>query len=226
MSDTSQIAQRLDDIHAQIETARARAGTPEVTLVAVSKTHPPEAVEAALAAGQCDFGENRVQEMLAKAPLVSSGARWHLVGHLQSNKIRKALAVSEIFHGIDSLALAHDVDRIAQEEGCRPKIFLETNVSGEGSKYGFRPETLISEWEEILALGRVEPVGLMTIPPIGKAEESRPFFVKLRQLRDRLEQQGGVPLPYLSMGMSGDFAVAIEEGATHVRIGTAIFGER
>jgi len=223
---SNSIAQHLDDIRGQIETARARAGTPEIVLIAVSKTHPPEAVDAALAAGQCDFGENRVQEMLAKAPLVASGARWHLVGHLQSNKIRKALAVSEIFHGIDSLALARDVDRIAQEEGRRPQIFLEVNVAGEGSKFGFRPETLVREWEEILALGRVEPIGLMTVPPIGKPEETRPFFIKLRQLRDHLETQGGVPLPCLSMGMSGDFPVAIEEGATHVRIGTAIFGER
>jgi len=200
----------------------ARRGR-DVTLIAVSKTHGPEAVREAAAAGQTVFGESRVQEAKAKIPLSPEGLRWHLVGHLQSNKIRQALPLFERLHGIDSLDLARHVNRIAGELGLRPKICLEVNVSGEASKFGFQPETLRASMEELLSLDRLDIDGLMTIPPFDpNPEAARRYFAALRELRDRL----GVPLPELSMGMSTDYEVAMEEGATMVRVGTAIFGDR
>jgi PLP dependent protein len=224
------LADRLATVRSQIAAAAARAGrrAEEIELVAVSKTHPPETLLEALDAGQTLFGENRVQEARAKIPLLPGRARWHLVGHLQKNKIRHALALGfELFHGIDSLELARDLDRIAAEAGMFPRILLEVNVAGEASKFGFSPEKLRAEIEELLALGRVQIEGLMTLPPFApEAEASRPYFVTLREMRDRFQTEFRVPLPRLSMGMSGDFAVAVEEGATLVRVGTAIFGTR
>lgn len=153
--------------------------------------------------------------------------RWHFIGHLQKNKIRHALPLFELFHSIDSRALAEDVERIADEEGVRPRVLLEVNLAGEGSKIGFAPEQLRAEMEAMLSLTRVSIEGLMTIPPmVPEAEQARPYFVSLRELRDKLEQEFLVRLPHLSMGMSHDYAVAIEEGATLVRVGTAIFGGR
>lgn len=199
----------------------------EITLVAVSKTHPPESVIEALDAGQFIFGESRVQEARAKVPLVPARARWHFVGHLQKNKIRHALLLFELLHGVDSLELARDIERIAGEAGAFPRVLLEVNVAGEGTKFGFTPDLLRAQMEELLALGRLNIDGLMCIPPPQpKAEMARGFFIALRELRDRLQTEFRVPLPQLSMGMSGDFGVAIEEGATLVRVGTAIFGER
>ena len=168
-----------------------------------------------------------MQEARAKMPLLPSRVRWHLIGHLQSNKIRQALPAFERIHSIDSVELAREVDRIAGELGLFPKIFLEVNVAGESSKFGFKPEALRANLEELLTLERVAIDGLMTIPPYDPdPEASRKYFAALRELRDRLADEFRAPLPELSMGMSGDFAVAIEEGATFVRVGTAIFGER
>jgi len=168
-----------------------------------------------------------VQEAKAKVPLVPGRARWHFIGHLQRNKIRHALPLFELFHGIDSLEIARDMERIAAEDGALPRVLLEVNVAGEASKFGFAPERLRAQIEELLALKRVTIEGLMCIPPPQpKAEGSRRFFVALRELRDRLQTECGISLPELSMGMSGDFAVATEEGATLVRVGSAIFGER
>jgi hypothetical protein len=223
------ISENLEAVHASIAEAAARCGrsAAEVLLVAVSKTHAPEALQEAVAAGQTVFGENRVQEARAKAPLVSGRARWHLVGHLQSNKIRHALPLFERIHSIDSLALAQEVNRIAGEMGLFPKVLLEVNVAGEGSKFGFSPERLRSEMEAILTLDRLALDGVMAIPPFApEAEASRRYFAALRECRDQISSEFRVPLPELSMGMSGDFAVAIEEGATIVRVGTAIFGTR
>ena len=184
-------------------------------------------MRAAFDAGQQIFGESRVQEARAKIPLLPSALRWHFIGHLQKNKVRHALSLFEIFHSIDSLDLAQDVERIAAEEGLRPRVLLEVNVAGEGSKIGFEPDRLRSEMETILGLGRLSVEGLMTIPPFApEPEGSRKYFALLRALRDQLENEFALKLPQLSMGMSGDFAVAIEEGATLVRVGTAIFGER
>jgi len=168
-----------------------------------------------------------VQELVAKAPLLPSAARWHLIGHLQKNKIRKVLPLTELIHGVDSLELAQDIDRIAAELGLFPKILIEVNVSGEKTKFGFSPEAARAQAAALLALPRVQWEGLMTIAPIvEKPEDARPFFAALRQLRDELATENRTPLPVLSMGMSGDYETAIAEGATHVRVGTAIFGSR
>ena len=224
------LADRLAAVRTQIAAAAARAGrkVDDIELIAVSKTHPPETLHEALEAGQSVFGENRVQEARAKIPLLPERARWHLIGHLQKNKIRHALAAGfELYHGIDTLELAGDLDRIADEMGVFPRVLLEVNVAGEASKFGFSPEKLRAELEPLLALPRLQIEGLMTIPPFApEAEASRPSFVALRELRGALQTEFRVPLPRLSMGMSGDFAVAVEEGATLVRVGTAIFGTR
>ena len=153
--------------------------------------------------------------------------RWHFVGHLQKNKIRHALPLFELFHGVDSLALAQEMERIAAEEGEHPRVLLEVNVAGEGSKFGFKTETLRAEIGSLLALPRLSIEGLMCIPPLTEeAEASRKFFVQLRDLRNSLEKEFDVKFPHLSMGMTQDFWIAVEEGATLVRVGTAIFGER
>ena len=168
-----------------------------------------------------------MQEARAKIPELPSNIRWHFVGHLQKNKIRHALPLFEIIHSIDSLALAQDINRIAQEEGLHPRVLLEVNVAGEGSKFGFAPDKLREQMQELLALARLSIEGLMCIPPLGvESEDSRKFFVQVRELRDSLEKEFSVKLPQLSMGMTQDFAIGIDEGATLVRVGTAIFGER
>ena len=223
------IAQNLEVVRGEIARAAGKAGrrAEEIELVAVSKTHPAETVRSALDAGQILFGESRVQEARAKIPLLPSRLRWHFIGHLQKNKIRQALPLFELFHGIDSLALAQDMERIAEEEGSRPRILLEVNLAAEASKHGFAAESLPPIMEQLLSLGRLSIEGLMAIPPIApEAENSRPYFVALRKLRDELESKFDLRLPQLSMGMSGDYPVAVEEGATLVRVGTAIFGER
>jgi hypothetical protein len=223
------IATRLAAVRAQIAdaAARARRKGEDVALVAVAKTQPPEAVQEAIDAGQLLFGENRVQEARAKIPLLPGRARWHFIGHLQKNKIRHALPLFELIESIDSLELARDLDRIAAEAGAFPRALLEVNVAGEGSKFGFAPAKLPEQMEALLALERVQIEGLMCIPPpVPRAEDARRYFTLLRELRDRLERECGIPLRQLSMGMSGDFPVAIEEGATLVRVGTAIFGDR
>ena len=228
-SGVEQIAENLERVRSQIADAAKKSGraADDVELVAISKTHEAEKVRAAFDAGQQLFGESRVQEARAKIPLLPSAARWHFVGRLQKNKIRHALPLFELFHSVDSLELAHDMNRIAEEEGLRPRVLLEVNVAGEGSKIGFAPDALSAQMEALLALPRLTIEGLMTIPPLApEAESSRQYFVALRGLRDQFAAQFQVNLPELSMGMSGDFLVAIEEGATLVRVGTAIFGKR
>jgi PLP dependent protein len=224
-----QIAENLERVRAQIREAVLKAGRSpdEAELVAISKTHDAEKVRSAFDAGQRLFGESRVQEARAKIPLLPSNARWHFVGRLQRNKIRHALPLFELFHSIDSVELARDIDRIAGEEGLHPRVLLEVNVAGEGSKIGFAPDRLDAQLEALLQLPRLTIEGLMTIPPATPAGEgARRYFVALRELRDRLVTQFQVALPQLSMGMTNDFAIAIEEGATMVRVGTAIFGPR
>lgn len=199
----------------------------EVKLVAVTKTHPPEAIREAIDEGQLIFGENRVQEAKAKIPLLPSKAQWHLIGHLQKNKIRAALPLFELIHGVDSLQLAREMDRVAAELGLFPRILLEVNVAGESTKFGFKPAEALGNMEELLALERLRVEGLMTIPPpVEKADDARKYFAALRELRDELQAASGARLPELSMGMSGDYTAAIREGATMVRVGTAIFGPR
>jgi pyridoxal phosphate enzyme (YggS family) len=168
-----------------------------------------------------------VQEALVKIPALPSRLRWHFIGHLQANKVRKALPCFELIHGIDTVDIVRDVDRVAGEMGLFPRVLLEVNVSGEGSKHGFTPEGLERELEGLLALPRIQVEGFMTMAPLVKeAEAARPYFTKLRELRDRLAGQVGIPLATLSMGMSGDYEVAVEEGATLVRVGSALFGGR
>jgi PLP dependent protein len=222
-------AENLERVREEIAKAAAKTGraADEIELVAITKTHAAERVRDAIEAGQTLFGESRVQEARAKIPELPSNIRWHFVGHLQKNKIRHALPLFEMIHSVDSLALAQDMNRIAEDEGMHPRVLLEVNVAGEGSKYGFAPDKLREQMKELLALPRLSILGLMTIPPLAEeAEGSRKYFIQLRELRDRLQTEFRVDLAQLSMGMTQDYAVAIEEGATLVRVGTAIFGER
>ena len=223
------IAENLERVRKQIVAASKKSGrnVDDLELVAISKTHDAVKVREAIEAGQTLFGESRVQEARVKIPELPSNLRWHFVGHLQKNKIRHALPLFELIHSVDSLALAQDINRIAEEDGLHPRVLLEVNVAGEGSKFGFTPEKLREDLENLLALPRLSILGLMTIPPIAdEAEASRKYFVELRELRDRLQTEFHVDLAQLSMGMTQDFAIAVEEGATLVRVGTAIFGKR
>jgi PLP dependent protein len=225
----SSIAENLERVRELIASAAAKSARSagDIELVAITKTHPVEKVRNAIEAGQILFGESRVQEARAKIPEVPSNIRWHFVGHLQKNKVRQALALFEMIHSVDSLPLAEDINRVAEEEGLYPRVLLEVNVAGEGSKFGFASDQLREQMEALLALFRVSIEGLMCIPPLtAESESSRKFFVQVRELRDSLEKEFSMKLPQLSMGMTQDFPIGIEEGATLVRVGTAIFGER
>ena len=222
-------AENLAAIQNRIEQACARSGRDagSVMLLAVSKGIPPERVSVAMDAGQIFFGENKVQEAKAKVPQCPSRARWHMIGHLQSNKCRDAVQIFEMIESVDSLPLAQELNKWADKIGKRMPVLLEVNVAGEASKFGFKPDVVLQQLAEINALPRLELHGLMTIAPwTPEPEKVRPAFRRLRELKAECEQALGVPLPHLSMGMSGDFEVAIEEGATIVRIGTALFGPR
>ena len=223
------IADNLEAVRERIATACARAGRPleSVRLLAVSKTYGPEAVGAAAAAGQTRFGENRVQEAAAKIPACPGHLQWHLIGHLQSNKAAQAAQLFDWIHSVDSLKLLEALDRHAGEAGRRLEVMVQVNVSGERSKSGLAP----GEVPAVLAAGsrlpHVQIRGLMTIPPLAEdPEKSRMFFRELRERRDGWAAQTGLDLAELSMGMTHDLEVAIEEGATFVRVGTGIFGAR
>jgi len=223
------LTENLEAVRERIASAGLRSGRKpdDVQLVAISKTYPAEMIREAAEAGQVLFGESRVQEALVKIPSLPSHLRWHFIGHLQSNKVRKVLPYFELIHGVDSSGLARDIDRIGAETGLFPRVLLEVNVSGEGSKHGFTPEALERDLEGLLAMPRLQVEGFMTMAPLAaEAEASRPYFAALRELRDRLSAATGIPLTTLSMGMSGDYEVAVEEGATLVRVGSAIFGNR
>jgi len=218
----SGIADNIKLVNQRIRAAAERVGRDASTieLIAVSKAIEPDFVEAALASGQTVFGESKAQEAKAKIPAVSSRARWHMIGHLQSNKARDAVALFDLIHSVDSRKLAEEVNKWSEGSGKTQAVLLEVNVSGEGSKFGLKPEDLESTLNDINHLSRLEVRGLMTVAPFAEeAAQVRPYFRRLRELRDALG------LRDLSMGMSHDFEVAIEEGATMVRIGTAIFGE-
>jgi pyridoxal phosphate enzyme (YggS family) len=223
------LAANLDSLRARIGSAceRARRDTASVTLVAVSKGQPPEVVRAAARLGVSRFGESRVQEAKAKIPECPGHLRWHMIGHLQSNKCREAVHLFEMIESVDSLALAQELNRRAEQAARRLPVLLEVNVAGEASKFGYRPEAVLEELPELNALRHLELHGLMTVAPwTPEPEKVRPVFRRLRELKGRCEEALGAPLPHLSMGMTGDFEVAIEEGATIVRIGTALFGPR
>ena len=226
------IAERLNEIRVRIADAAARAGraSADVRLIAVSKTFPIDAVRAAYAAGQRDFGENRVQELLQK---IEAGAdmdiRWHLIGHLQSNKARRAAERVPIIHSIDSVELLQRVDDAAAGASRTPQLLVQVDLASEATKHGARPDGLAAIFAAARHCRAATVSGLMLLPPLSEnPEDVRPWFRKLREERDRL-LASGVPssmLAELSMGMSHDFEVAIEEGATMVRVGTAIFGQR
>lgn len=233
MSDfTHTIAARLDGIRSRIAAAAARSGRPPeaVRLVAVSKTYPYALVEAALAAGQLDFGENKVQEGLQKiAEATDNRIRWHVIGHLQSNKARRAAEAFHWIHAVDSVSLLRKLDEGAAAAGRRPKALVQVDLAGEATKFGAAPADLPEIFAAAAESTAVELVGLMLLPPAADdPNDARPWFRKLVAVRDALLAAGvpGARLSELSMGMSHDFEVAIEEGATIVRIGSAIFGER
>lgn len=195
--------------------------------MAVSKNQPPSRVAEAAAAGLTLFGENRIQEARLKIPRCPSRLEWHFIGHLQTNKARDAAGLFSVVQGVDSLALAHELQKQATKQARSLPILLEINVAGESSKFGWNPQQVLEEIAELNDLSRLEIHGLMTIAPYAvDPERVRPVFRRLRELRDRCADLLGAPLPVLSMGMSGDLEVAIEEGATLVRVGTALFGER
>jgi PLP dependent protein len=229
-AETTTIAANLDRIRERIERAASRASRrPEgITIVAVSKTFPPEAIRAAYDLGLRHFGENRVQEFEDKQPkLADIGAAWHFIGHLQGNKARRAVNLFDRIDSADSLALGQKLDSAAAAENKRLPILIEVHAGGEQTKSGVAEEEVSALTESLLPFSHLELRGLLAIPPyFDDPERTRPYFRRLRELRDDLSRQIGHPLPVLSMGMSHDLEVAIEEGATEIRIGTALFGER
>jgi PLP dependent protein len=229
----SSLATRIGEIRRAIATAAARAHrlAGDVTLVAVSKTHPADRVREAIAAGQIDFGENRVQEAEAKIPdLGRDAVRWHLIGHLQSNKARRAVELFDWIHSVDSVDLAQRIDRICDEVDREElPVLIQVDLGHEATKTGVEEKHLREVVDAVREGDRLRLMGLMTLPPFfDDPEKARPYFKRLRELRDELQKEGvfGERPGDLSMGMTQDFEIAIEEGATIIRVGTAIFGER
>ena len=219
----------LREVRGRIGAACARAGRDpaEVEIVAVTKTHGAETVNEAWDAGLAIVGENKVQEAAWKREASVSGPSWHLIGHLQTNKVRVALATFDFIHSVDSLKLIDRIAEVARETGVSPHVLLEVNVSGEKSKTGMPPAEVPGAIARILETGSIWLEGLMTMAPFSEnPEDARPHFRRLRELRDEMESRFGIGLPRLSMGMSGDYEVAVEEGATWIRLGTVLFGER
>lgn len=220
----------LGEVNSRIDCALARSGRKrdELEIIAVTKTHGEEVVREAWEAGLGIVGENKVQEAIWKKAASVSGPSWHLIGHLQSNKVRQALETFDFIHSVDSVKLADRISFVAEDIGASPRILLEVNVSGEKSKSGLKPSETARTLEHILtSCPRISVEGLMTMAPFSEnPEDSRPYFRKLRELRDEMEKKFGIGLSRLSMGMSGDFEVAVEEGATYLRLGTVLFGER
>jgi pyridoxal phosphate enzyme (YggS family) len=208
-------------------TENAKRPANSVKLIAVSKTFPKEAIETAYAAGQRLFGENRVQELSAKNPVLPNDIEWHLIGHLQGNKAAQALALADTIHAVDSEKLLNRLNRLSEGNPQKPQILLEVNISGEKSKFGAASDVAMKLAETAIKCKNLEFHGLMTMAPFGAEScELRKIFATTRKLRNTMESEFQIVLPELSMGMSSDFQEAIMEGATLVRIGTAIFGKR
>ena len=223
------VEQNLTGIKSRISKTCGKAGRnlDDVKLIAVSKTWPADHVQKAVDAGQKIFGENKLQEGQEKIPVLSQELEWHYIGGLQRNKVRKVLGLFHVIHSIDTLKLAKYTNNVAADMGIKPSILLQVNIGEEESKGGFIVEDLEISFSELIDLEHVTVTGLMCIPPaVDQPEDARIWFRKIVELRNRLEQKYSVKLPELSMGMSGDFEVAIEEGATYVRVGTSIFGVR
>lgn len=224
-----EISENLTVIRDRIRSACARADRDPaaVRLIAVSKTFPASDIQAALDAGQKAFGESRLQEAAPKIESLPDQIEWHFIGRVQSNKVRKILPLFDFIHAVDSLKLANHIDGVAAELKLCPKIFLQLNQSGEATKGGFGITEFREQIHEIVRLKHLQVVGLMTIPPaVENPEDARHWFAEMKSLRDEIAGSHEINIPFLSMGMSGDFEVAIEEGATHVRVGSAIFGRR
>ncbi len=222
------VKENLEQIKERIAAAAQKAGRDpgEVTLVAVTKTFGPEAIEEAIAAGITIIGENRVQEARAKHAVIGDRVTWHLVGHLQTNKVKDALKIFSLIHSLDSRHLAEEIEKRSEK---RVDCLIEVNTSGEETKFGLRPEAVFDFSEVLKEFRHINLLGLMTIGPgfaVTDPEASRPCFKLLRDLRDELAQKLDQPMPVLSMGMSADFEVAVEEGSTLIRVGTALFGAR
>jgi pyridoxal phosphate enzyme (YggS family) len=225
----SEIEGNLREIRDRLHRTCATGGRDpsSVRLVAVSKTFPAADIREALAAGQRCFGESKLQEAEPKIAGLPAGLEWHFIGRVQRNKVRKILPLFGCVHAVDSLKLAVYMDGVAGEMGLRPEVFLQVDQAGEETKGGFTPDALREAMPALAALANLRIVGLMSIPPAAEnPEESRPWFRRLRELRDDLRAEFSTELPDLSMGMSGDFEIAVQEGATHVRVGSSIFGKR
>ncbi len=224
-----EILQNLKRVRERIAAAATRVGREPrgVTLVAATKGVPPATINAIVAAGVGIIGENRLQEARRKAAHMEGKCSWHMIGHLQTNKVKDAVGFFDLIQSVDSLRLAVEIDQAAEKRRIRQKILVEINLSGEKTKYGLARVDVFSFMREARRLENIEIVGLLTIPPLVEDTEwTRPFFRGLRQLALEIDGKEGAPLKILSMGMSSDFEVAIEEGATMVRVGTAIFGSR
>ena len=220
---------RLSEVMSRVKAAcnRADRDDSEVSVVAVAKKHSPAEVALAADLGLSVIGENRIQEAKAKIPLCSDSLEWHLIGHLQSNKVKDAVRLFSMIHSIDTVKILEAVNHECGSAGKVMPVCLQVNVSGEGSKYGFAPEDIPKVLQKCESLMNVDVTGLMTIPPFAPdPEDSRHHFAKLRSFRDGWRDSCGFDLPELSMGMSGDFGVAIEEGATMIRVGSTLFGKR
>ena len=229
MSELSDIAETVRLAQVRIADACAKVGRSpaSVEIIGVTKTHGPDVVRDAWEAGLRLFGENKVQEAAWKIPECVGGPEWHLIGHLQRNKVRSALELFSVIHSVDSVRLLEQIERVSEEGGFRPEILLEINVSGEASKDGLCPEDAPAVIDVALGCRNITLTGLMTMAPFcPDPEQARPVFAKLRECRDRWEQAFDIGLPNLSMGMSNDYLVAVEEGATWVRLGTLLFGNR
>ena len=225
------VRENMEDVKERIRVACGRAGRPQsdVTLIAVSKTKPLEFVREAYEAGARDFGENKVQDLLDRIDALPSDIRWHMIGHLQRNKVKYIIGKVAMIHSVDSLRLAEEISRESVKHQVDTDILIEVNVAGEESKFGVSVEEAPRLAEEISRMPAVHVRGLMTIAPfVENAEENRQYFRKLKQLSVDIEKKNidNVNMTALSMGMTGDYSVAIEEGATCVRVGTGIFGER
>ena len=225
------VTENLDHIEKRVQEACARAGRrrEEVTLICVTKTKPLEMLQEAYDSGQREFGENKVQEIVRKKPDLPDDIHWHMIGHLQRNKVKMLMGSTVMIHSVDSLSLAKEISKQAQKAGIVMPILIEVNAAQEESKFGVRIDEVKGLVREISALPGVCVRGLMTIAPYtDDPETNRPYFRSLRELSVDINRESfhNVSMDVLSMGMTGDFEVAIEEGATHIRVGTAIFGER
>jgi len=223
------LAASLERVRQRMNVACLRSGRDpsSVTLLAVTKGQPPHVVRAAAELGLSLFGENRVQEAKLKIGQCPTALRWHLIGHLQSNKCRDAVHFFQMLQSVDSLPLAEEINKYAEKSAKTMPVLLEVNVAGEATKFGFKPDEVLAQLDRINSLRKIEIHGLMTMAPYSlEPEKVRPIFRRLRELKEASEQSLGAPLTHLSMGMSGDFEIAIEEGATMVRVGSALFGSR